>query len=66
MSQLLWTEIGSLLPVSHLDQLEMSSKSINCLNSIVVRVSEFLQTLALVMHCSIINNFDVQIDIAWL
>lgn len=58
MSQLLWTEIGSLLPVSYLDQLEISSKRVNRLNSIAVRVSEFLQTLVLVMHCLIINNFD--------
>lgn len=66
MSQLLWTEIGSLLPVPYLDQLEISSKRVNCLNSIAVRVSQFLQTLVLVMHCLIINNFDAQIDIAWL
>lgn len=66
MSQLLWTEIGSLLPLSYLDQLEISSKRVNRLNSIAVRVSEFLQTLVLVMHCLIINNFDAQIDIAWL
>lgn len=66
MSQLLWTEIGSLMPVSYLDQLEISSKRVNCLSSIAVRVREFLQTLMLVMHCLIINNFDAQIDIAWL
>lgn len=31
-----------------------------------MRVSEYLQTLVLIKHCLIINNFYGEIDIVWL